>query len=208
MEEKVLNERESLQVITSMIERTKMRLREGAGDLMLLWGYLTVGVAALVGALLFLTGNQAWNWLWFLIWIIGGTVTPVMVKKQNVNFGAKTYIDRLCSGIWSLVGWSALGMTAVCLGLFLFDGKDAWSVMLVFALLVVGIIEAVQGMIIKEKSLIFGGAVGMLAGFVTMACIVANIQLYLYWFMPMFIGAWLCMMIIPGHILNHKAKIV
>ena len=33
-----------------------------------------------------------------------------------------------------------------------------------------------------------------------------GIPLEANWFMPLFIIVWVAMMIIPGHILNHKAK--
>lgn len=206
MKEQEINERQSIEIITAMIAQTKQRLHIGDGNIMLMWGYLTVSVSILVGTLLFVTGNQVWNWLWFLIFVIGGITSPVMAKRQKAKVGFKTFTDRLSNGIWSLVGWTGTFSTLVCLALFLFAGKDSWRIMLVFALLTVGIIEAVQGMIIKEKSLVCGGAAGMAAGIVTMACIAAAIPLYLCWYMPMFAAAWVCMMIIPGHILNHKAK--
>ena len=49
----------------------------GDGNIMLLWGYLTVAVSVTIWILLAGTHNPVWNWLWFLIWVIGGAVTPV-----------------------------------------------------------------------------------------------------------------------------------
>ena len=82
MEDKKITEKESLDIITAMISRTRERYI-GDGNIMLMWGYLTVGVALLVWLLLLLTRNQAWNWLWFLIWIVGGTLTPIMARKSR-----------------------------------------------------------------------------------------------------------------------------
>lgn len=206
MKEQEINEKQSLEIITSMIAQTKKRLRMGDGNILLMWGYLTVGVSILVGTLIYFTHNPSWNWLWFLIWIIGGTIAPIMAKKQKTKAGAKTYTDKLCDGIWSLVGLNAIACAAVCLGMLLIGGKDVWNIMFVFALLIVGIVEAVQGMIIKERSFIFGGIIGIIAGIVTMACISGGIPLYLPWYMPTFAASWVCMTIIPGHCLNHKAK--
>lgn len=67
MEDKRINERESIEIITSMIARTKERYSLSNGNIMLMWGYLTVGISALVWVLLALTHNPAVNWLWFLI---------------------------------------------------------------------------------------------------------------------------------------------
>lgn len=81
MEERQLTEKESLEVTTSMIARTKQRYIED-GRIMLMWGYLTVALSALIWALIGFTHNPVWNWLWYLLWIIGGTLTPIMDKKN------------------------------------------------------------------------------------------------------------------------------
>lgn len=78
--------------------------------------------------------------------------------------------------------------------------------MIVFAMLGVGFAEAIQGIVIKEKPMIFGGWVGILAGLILMASLFGNIALQINWVIPLFITAFVCMMIIPGHILNAKAR--
>lgn len=206
MEEKKISERESLAIINEMIERTKERYVPGDGNIMLMWGYVTVVVSALVWELLVLTHNPAVNWLWFLLWIIGGIATPVMARKESMKKGAKSYTDKVVSGIWSMVGYSAIAATFCCLGFLLICGIDAWSAMLVFALVIVACAEIVNGIVVKEKSLIWGGAIGLLAGIFTLCCISGNVQLVATWYMPIFITAFICMMIIPGHLINHKAR--
>ena len=84
MEDRKLTEKESLEVITSMIARTKQRYI-GDGNIMLMWGYLCVAVAAAIWILTACTHNGAWSWLWFLIWIIGGTATPIMAPSPPGN---------------------------------------------------------------------------------------------------------------------------
>lgn len=205
MEDKKISERESLELITAMIRRTKERYI-GDGNIMLMWGYLTVIVTALVWIMLFTTHNPMWNYLWFLIWIIGGTATPIMARKQQDTRMMKSYSDRLTSQIWTAVGCSAIVATAMCLGFFLIAGISAWSMMFVFALIIVPFAEIAQGIIVGEKSLIAGGAVGMTIGIFTTCCIVGRVTLYAEWFMPLFMLAFAAMFIVPGHILNHKAR--
>lgn len=206
MEERDITSQESMAIINEMIERSKTRRFIGDGNILLLWGYLTVGVAALVWALLALTHHPAMNWLWYLIWIIGGIATPIMARKKRDKAGVKTYADRICDTVWSVVGFSAIALTFICLGFLLFGGKDAWSSMLMLPLLIVGFAEIVQGVVIKEKSLICGGSIGMLAGIFTLCSIAGKVTLYASWFMPMFIVSFALMMIIPGHILNSKSR--
>ena len=61
MEEKNITSRESMAIITEMIERSKTRRFIGDGNIMLMWGYLVVSVAALVWILLAITRNPAMN---------------------------------------------------------------------------------------------------------------------------------------------------
>lgn len=93
MEEKKLTELESISIIAEMISRTKERYI-GDGNIMMMWGWLTVAVSSLVWSLLAATLNPAWNWLWFLLPAIGGTLTPIMAKKSESRQGVKTYSER------------------------------------------------------------------------------------------------------------------
>lgn len=205
MEERKLTEKESLEIITSMIARTRERYI-GDGRIMLMWGYLTVVITAIIWTLIGVTHNPVWNWLWFLLWIIGGTLTPIMDKKMQHEKGFKNYSDIVTSRIWSTVGFSAIVATAICLAFLLVGGIDAWSMMFAIALVIVPFAEIASGIVVKEKSLIIGGAIGLSAGLFTMACIAGHVALYASWFMPLFIIVWVAMMIIPGHIINYKAK--
>lgn len=205
MEERKLTEKESLEIITSMITRTRERYI-GDGRIMLMWGYLTVVITAIIWTLIGVTHNPVWNWLWFLLWIIGGTLTPIMDKKMQHEKGFKNYSDIVTSRIWSTVGFSAIVATAICLAFLLVGGIDAWSMMFAIALVIVPFAEIASGIVVKEKSLIIGGAIGLSAGLFTMACIAGHVALYASWFMPLFIIVWVAMMIIPGHIINYKAK--
>lgn len=205
MEEKKLTELESISIITEMISRTKERYI-GDGNIMIMWGWLTVAVTCLVWSLLAATLNPAWNWLWFLIPAIGGTLTPIMAKKSERKQGVKTYSDKISSQIWLAVGLIGMIATIVCLG-FGFAGIYAWSLMFVYALIIVPFAEIVQGLIVREKSLVIGGAAGIAVGIFTTGCIISRITLSAYWFLPTFMLAFVCMMIIPGYIINRKAHI-
>ena len=206
MEERKITEAESIEIITSMISRTKDRLVKGSGNILLMWGYLIVAVTALIWVLLVTTNNPAVNWLWFLIWIIGGIATPIMAKKERVASGSKSYTDKLTSQMWSVVGLTGIASALLCLGFLVIGGKDSWSMMFAFALIIVPMAEIMQGLVIKEISLIAGGGIGLLTGIFTTCCISAHVALMASWFMPLFIIAFAAMMIVPGHILNSKAK--
>ena len=200
-----MTEKESLELITSMIKRTRERYI-GDGNILLMWGYLTVFVTALVWIMLVLTHNSAWNWLWFLIGIVGGIATPIMSKKSDRKSGVKSYSDKITSQIWITVGVASIVATLFCIG-FALKGFNAWGMMFAIPLLIVPMAEISQGIIVKEKSLIIGGAIGLCVGLFTFCCLVGNVRFLINWFLPLFMVAFACMMIIPGHIVNHKARL-
>lgn len=205
MEDKKLTEQESLELITTMIHRTRERYI-GDGNIMLMWGYLTVAVAILVWVMLVLTHHPAWNYLWFLIMIVGGILTPVMARKEQSERGMKSYSDRLTSQIWTVIGYTSIAAALMCVAFLLVGGIDSWMMMLGFALTLVPFAEIVQGIVVNEKSMIVGGSIGLLIGIFTECCIVGRVTLYAVWFMPLFILAFAAMFIVPGHVINYKAK--
>lgn len=206
MEDRRINERESIEIITSMIQRTKERYHLGDGNIMLMWGYVTLSISVLIWILLALTHNPVVNWLWFLIWIIGGIATPIMARKDAVKKGVTTYTDKIISRLWSVVGFSAIACTFACLGLLLFCAVDSWSAMFVFALIIVPFAEIANGIVLNEASYIWGGGIGLACGIILACCIAGKVALAAYWVMPLFIAAFICMTIIPGHVINYKAK--
>lgn len=204
MEERKLTEKESIEVITSMIARTKRRYI-GDGSILLMWGYLVAAVSILVWIMLVTTGHGVWNWLWFAIPVIGGIATPIMARKHQDKSGVKTYADIFTSKLWTITGLSEGVMIVTCIVLQVFFSVDSWPSMLAYTLIAVPIAEIAQGLFIKEKSLIGGGLIGIAVGMVTLGCLVGEIPLCVNWYMPLFILAFVAMMVVPGHILNHKA---
>ncbi len=205
MEDKKLTEKESLEVITSMIARTKVRYL-GSGNILLMWGYLAVFTSILVWILLAATQQNVWNWLWFAIPVIGMPLTAIMSRREKRTDGAVTYSDKITSHLWSIFGVSEIVLTFICLGFSLIGGIKCWTAMTVYTFIAAPFAEIAQGLIVKEKSLTWGGIVGLAIGMVLVCCVTGKIPLLANWFMPLFILFWVVMMIVPGHIINHKAK--
>ena len=204
MEEKNLTEKESLELITSMIARTKTRYL--GSKKMLMWGYLVVITTISVWILLATTHNPIWNWLWFAIPLIGFPTTSIMTHKQQRHRGATSYSDNVTSRLWTIFGISEIVLIILCLGFSLVGEIDCWGAMLIYPLLLASGAEIAQGLIVKENSLIYGGILGLIVGMITICCVVGEVPLRVNWYMPLFILAVGGMMIIPGHILNNKEK--
>ena len=71
MEERKLDARESMELISRMIQNTRNRLENHAGRPFLVWGYTTVGIALLNYWFNIAGCHPAWCFTWFLIPIIG-----------------------------------------------------------------------------------------------------------------------------------------
>lgn len=205
MEDKKLTEKESIEVITSMIERTKTRYL-GSGNIMLLWGYLVTIVSLLVWIMIATTHNYAWNWLWFAIPVLGSPISCIMARKEQRVKGAVTYSDKLTSRLWIIFGMSEIILSCLCLGFYFIGDINCWGAMILFTIMIIPAAEIAQGLIIKEKCLTFGGIIGLSIGMVSVCCVMGNIPLSASWYMPLFIFAFIVMMIVPGHIINRKAK--
>lgn len=204
MTEKQLTEKESLEVITSMIARTKERY-VGDGRILLMWGYLDVAVAVLVWVLVLSTHNHAWHWLWFAIPLIGYPATVVMSRNKQRVRGVTTYSDKISSKLWTFVGLSELAAVCLCSVFHFGFGINCWFTLMVYSLIAVPLAVAIQGAIIKEGSFVFGGSLGLLIGLFTLCCVVGRVALIGAWVVPLFILTFIAIMIIPGHALNYKA---
>lgn len=101
MEERKLNEKESLELITRMIRNTKHNLEIGDGNIFLFWGYLTVTSTAIVYLLLQLTENLM-SYLAFLLIIVVGIPLSYYFKRKRLP-KVKTYTTK-CSNKYG-VSW-------------------------------------------------------------------------------------------------------
>lgn len=205
MEDKKLTGIESIELITSMINRTKERYI-GSGNIMLLWGYLVVAVTVLVWVMFEITHNPAWNWLWFAIPFVGGIATPLMARREKLRKGVTTYSDMITDRLWTLFGLSEMVLIVLCLIAAYCFAVNCWAAMLVYSFIVAAFAEIVQGIVVKEKSLVAGGGIGLFLGMLTLCCVVGRVPLYADWFLPLFMLGFVCMMIVPGHILNYKMR--
>ena len=94
MEDKKLNEQESLELIARMIRNSKRNVRENAGGPALIGGYDTVLTSLLVYAGWMLTHQYYSMYGWFLIPVFGGIGTFLFGRHEKPVL-IKTYLDRV-----------------------------------------------------------------------------------------------------------------
>ena len=206
MEEKNITPNESLEIISQMIESTKRRFNVSDGNVLLMWGYLSIAVCLITLAAVVCTHDNVWNFLWFLIPAIGIPCNIIMDKKSEQKFGvSRTYLEKLSSRLWAYLCWSLLFVAVVC-AVFMFQGMNVWAAMAFFSLANVGFAASVFGMIIRLKSMTFGGFLSLASGITLVCCRMAGVPIDNFVFAAMFTIVFAAMFVIPGHILNNKAK--
>ncbi|MDR0430440.1 MAG: hypothetical protein LBH58_08205 [Tannerellaceae bacterium] len=192
MEEQKFTEKESLELISRMIQNTQRKMEKGAGTPMLIWGSATVITTIIVWLIVRTTYNSYWNFLWFLIPVFG-CIGMLLRKKQSR--GIRTYVDKVIRSIWLVLGIT--GFTLSCLSIL----NVMWHLPILFIIiLIMGMGTVLTGLIAEFKPMLFGGIVGMLLGAVQY--LVPNYDAKMLIFAAIFI----IMMIIPGYILNQRAQ--
>ena len=190
MEDKKLNEKESLELIAQMIQNTKQKMAKNAGAPFLIWGYTTIIISLSVWFLLKETGNFNWQWLWFLLPTVALPLTLWVGRKQEKL--VTTYMDRVVGYVWTVFGIGGFFVSWVSIFF--------WSMSVLFViLLMMGMGTALTGLIIKMKVVTVCGALGALA---SIGCVyVHGLNQIL-----VFAAAFVFMMVIPGHYMNGIAK--
>lgn len=211
MDDKKLTPTESMELIASMISSTKKRLIRGEGNMLLFWGYLCVSVALLDILTEYMKYRVGLNvpfkpdMIWWLVPLVGIPYTLHVNRRNKSNRTVMTYSDSISVSLWKYVLW--LVFFAFIIGaIFFISGFPVWYIIELFTFFVVGMATSVQGIIIKERSMIFGGGFSVICGGFLMAGIISGNYCLGVYSLPLFIMSYIVMMIIPGHILNHKAK--
>lgn len=206
MEDKKLTPQESMQLISDMIQNSKHRVAISDIRISLMWAILTILTAATVLTLLLTIGSSWANVIWFAIPVIGIPLNIVMAKKDTPHKRAITFIDNVGNGIWKIVGFIALALSAGCLAVSILGYTQIWQTMFFYAFIIVGFGVVTQGVIVKEKSYIFGGVFSILTGFTIIGAYLCHIPLSVTWTIPLYICCFLLMFIVPGLIIARKLK--
>ncbi len=191
MEDKKLTQNESLELISRMIKETRNNMERGGGSIYLLWGYVSLFVSLAVYCLLLNTGDYRFNWLWFVIPVIGYPGMIYMLKKREK--GAVTIVGRVISNIWIV-----LGVVAGLLSLYMFVDYKAYPIMFVMSLLINSGV-AISGLVIRFRPVVIAGFIGIILSFGMLMVDGIN-QILIFALLA------IVMLIIPGHILNIASR--
>jgi hypothetical protein len=207
MEEKNLNEKESIELISRMIQQSSHRIERGSGNLFLVWGYVCAAVSLLVFCLFMLTANPLFNFLYLLIPVFGFLIQAIVQKKTSQKEGhAMSFTDFAIGKTWSTLSpIFFIAMLPCIFYMFFYNQGMIWIALFVLGLLLPGIGTTISGQLLKEKVMIYGGYVGIILGVIVLCECMHTCRVNGLWYL-IFSAAYVFMMIIPGHYLNLKGK--
>lgn len=205
MEDKKPTPQESMALITKMIEDSKQRIATPDTRVSVMWATLSIVTAVIVGILCLITHDPRYNYIWLAIPIIGYPLNFSMGRKKAKRH-EKTYVEYVNDGIWRIVGYITIALTAICLIYDAIGYPQIWIAMFYFAFIVVGFAAAMTGVILKEKSYVFGGIFSIVAGLITAVSPLCGTPLFVSWTIPLYIFCFFMMFIVPAVIIRHKLK--
>ncbi len=191
-----MNEKESLDLITRMINNTRKGIERNAALPMLIFGYASVITSLAVWLALSLTGNYWFHLLWAAIPLLGWPALGLLkTRRSRAESTPGSYIGRIIARMWYLL----FGIMVLCTIVpFILRGFPVAFVMT----LLVAIGVSCSGLFVRYRPFIICGFAGVLISFAFL-WIEGTIQT------PLLALVFLVMMVIPGHMLqatNNKNK--
>ncbi len=202
METKQFNEKESLALITAMIQTTKTQLGKGSGNQFLIFGSCAVVLAIITYILIDATQSPMWNALWFLMFT-PGIILSIKKGKPIVI----TYTDRMICDTWKVVGSLFLLTVILIFAIgYLLLGICTFSIMMPLSIIYAAIGTSVTGIVIKDKYLTICPLFGFIFSiYMLMNMIISDVAFPNFWNLLCGIS-FLIMMVIPGILLNKKSE--
>lgn len=200
MEDKKINEKESLELISEMIRKTK----EGAAmkqdyNAFLFYGYTATAVSLIAWLLIHFTGKMEFMFVWFAMFLpYLWTTFSGKLKKPEVT----TYIDGMLGNIWKVIG-SVFGLTLIAMLLIgiAVTKEINFSLMMPLAIIYGGIGTSMTGLVIKEKWFVWPPLIGLVAAvYMLMDGSCDNLWNFLFGL------SFLAFMAIPAHIVRSKIR--
>ena len=201
MKENTFTEKESLELITQMIQQTRQKLQVGSGNVLLYYGYTSVIIAIAVYALCHVTGHMYWHNLWFLMLVPMMTERYARKRRQPAVI---TYLDKAVNNIWNVINALLVLTVLTILAMGFFTPFIPMVAMMPFALLYVGIGTACTGVITNEKSMTYFPVISLVISIYMLVILITEGRFTLTWNLLAGLSFFL-MLIIPGHILNRKS---
>lgn len=202
MSENKFSEKDSLELISQMIQQTKQNIKLDSGNSFLYYGYSAVLISIIVFILCQFTENSIWYTLWLLMFLQS---IILRIKERNNKPEAITYMDTAIGSTWKIIG-SLFGLTTIAILIIGYVvGTYNFAIMLPLSLLYAAIGVSITGVITNIRILIYSSLIAFIFAIYMLIMLTIGENPTAIW--NIYFGiSFLIMMVIPGHILNKKSK--
>ena len=190
-DDSIMSERESMELITSMINQAKNRFSEN-GFLYLLWGWVIFICCVGQFIMLYIFQNENAYYIWYLPWL--AVVFQIFyIRKTRKYRRAKTYTDEISGYVWVVF--------LICITLLVVIMIKAGNINSINPVILVmyGMPLFLSGIILRFRPLIVGSICCWVLSFLSLFT-GYNFQLLLVAAAILF--GW----IIPGYLLHRRYK--
>ncbi len=179
---------DSLQLIHSMISKTKANLRENR-IYFLLWGWVSF-IAIISQFILKVVLHYEHHYLVWLATIPAVIITIVYSMRTQKSHAVKTYVGESMSNLWT-----GIGISFFILSLIISSSKGGWNNAWPFFILFYGLGTFISGRILQFSPLVIGGIFNW-------ALAIASIYVDFDYQLLLAAAAILTSYIIPGYLLG------
>ncbi len=202
--DKNFTEQNSLQLINEMITQARDNIQKGSANSLIFAGY-TVAATAILNFILLEVVTPAYQafWIWLLMipMSIGCSIISWKIDKKSL---VKTHVDKIITNIWLTFFFSVVLFLAAIFGFSI--ALDAWILTIMITpviMIMMGAAQYITAVTSRFRPFRTGAIVFWIGA---VSCIVFPIVTDLN---LQFIILAICMIfgfVVPGHILNKKAK--
>ena len=168
---KEMTAQESLKLISETLNNSRRDILRKNAKYYVLWGCLLTVFSLLVYFLWHFTGKASWNFLWFVMPVVGLPLAALLHKKDTVV--PQSFVGNLTGKIWGVFAAFALTLSALAVLI------APMPVTLVIVILL-GMAETFTGVVLKNWPIIIGGFIFGVVGAVAATMLQTEAQMLLF----------------------------
>lgn len=162
----------SLEIIRESIERSQRTISKNAGIPLMWWGICVALFALLIEYLWKNHGGPAWNFLWFVMWVIGYIGNRIIDKKQESV--PTTFVGKTIGHVWATFGifCGGIGLLLCLIGCGILPAKcmipDGHVYINITSIITLcfGIASTITGLVLKNRIIQVCGLIAGFGGFI------------------------------------------
>ena len=162
---------QSLQIITETFNKSRKGILRNSAKYFLLWGALLTAISLVIYLLWNLTGKPQWNFLWFVMPVIGYPLAAMM-GKYDVTV-PQNEVSKMLTGVWRVFG--AFAVTLSALAIFLVPMNVSLIIVIIL-----GLAECMSGVLLKNWPIIVCGFLLGVGGAVVAMLVKSEAQLLIF----------------------------